>query len=276
MLYKNNLRTFLLAVLLSSVALAQQPSAVKPAAVAVELERLRAHVTHLASPRLEGRKTGTKGADEAAEYIAAEFKKLSLAPGGNTDEGPRNEAVAREYLQRFPYVAGVELGKGNELEFTVRDKSWPPVAIDFKAGEDWAPLGFSANARVREAPVVFVGYGITAAEQNYDDYASADARDKIALALAGTPDGNSPHGRFTRAGELRFKAAAARAAGAKALVVIASEANFKDDKLSRLSYDNAGGDAGLPVAVVSRGRAPGCSGGGAWMNYHSSRRWRGR
>ncbi len=253
MLYKNNLRTPLLAILLSSVALAQQPVAVKPAAAAVELERLRAHVTRLASPKLEGRKTGTKGADEAAEYIAAEFEKLSLAPGGNAEAGPRNEVVAREYLQRFPYVAGVELGKGNELEFTVRDKSWPPVAIDFKPGEDWVPLGFSANARVREAPVAFVGYGITAADQNYDDYAGADARDKIALALAGTPDGNNPHGRFARAGELRFKAAAARAAGAKALVVIASEADFKDDKLSRLSYDNAGGDAGIPVAVVSRG-----------------------
>ncbi|HZB44157.1 MAG TPA: M20/M25/M40 family metallo-hydrolase [Pyrinomonadaceae bacterium] len=253
MLYKNNLRTLLLAILLSSVALAQQPVAVKPAVVAVEVERLRAHVTHLASPKLEGRKTGTKGADEAADYIAAEFEKLSLAPGGGAGAGPRNEVGAREYLQRFPYVAGVELGKGNELEFTVRDKSWPPVAIDFRVGADWVPLGFSANASVREAPVVFVGYGISAADQNYDDYKDADARDKIALALAGTPDGNNPHGRFTRAGELRFKAAAARAAGAKALVVIASEANFKDDKLSRLSYDNAGGDAGLPVAVVSRG-----------------------
>ena len=241
MLYKNNLRTFLLAVLLSSVALAQQPSAVKPAAVAVELEHLRAHVTHLASPRLEGRKTGTKGADEAADYIAAEFKKLSLAPGGG----------AGAYLQRFPYVAGVELGKGNELEFTVRGGK-TPVAVDFKVGEDWVPLGFSANARVREAPVAFVGYGITAADQNYDDYKDADVKDKIALAFSGTPDGSNPHGRFTRAGEVRFKAAAARAAGAKALVVIAGENNFKDDKLSRLSYDNAGGDAGIPVALVSK------------------------
>ncbi|HEX6623908.1 MAG TPA: M20/M25/M40 family metallo-hydrolase, partial [Pyrinomonadaceae bacterium] len=251
MLYKKHLRTPLLAVLLSSVALAQQPVAIKPAA-AVELERLRAHVTHLASPKLEGRKTGTRGADEAADYIAAEFKKLSLAPGGNTGTGPRNEVVTREYLQRFPYVAGVELGKDNELEFTVRDKSLPPVAIDFRVGEDWMPLGFSANARVHEAPVMLVGYGITATELNHDDYAGGRAAGHIAIALSGTPDGGNPHGGFARAGEVRFKAAAARAAGAKALVIVASEDDFKENKLSRLSYDNAGGDAGFPVAVISR------------------------
>ncbi len=103
-----------------------------------------------------------------------------------------------------------------------------------------------------KAPFVFVGYGITAADQNYDDYKGAEVKDKVAVAFAGTPDGDNPHGRFTRAGELRFKAAAARAAGAKALVVIAADEKFKDDRLSRLRFDNAGGDAGLPVAVISR------------------------
>ncbi len=82
MLYKNNLRRCLFATfVLASVALAQQPVAVKHA---VEVARLRAHVTHLASDKLEGRKTGTPGAEQAAEYIAAEFKRLRLAPGGNT------------------------------------------------------------------------------------------------------------------------------------------------------------------------------------------------
>src|SRR5699024_1910240 len=64
--------------------------------------------------------------------------------------------------------------------------------------------------------------------------------------------GDSPHGRFTRAAEPRFKAAAARAAGALALVVIASGEHFKDDGLARLRYDNPGRAAGLPVAASSR------------------------
>ncbi|HEX5708482.1 MAG TPA: M20/M25/M40 family metallo-hydrolase, partial [Pyrinomonadaceae bacterium] len=71
------------------------------------------------------------------------------------------------------------------------------------------------------------------------------------VAFAAAPDGDDPHGRFTRFADLRFRAAAARAAGARALVLVAREENFKDDRLARLSYDNAG-DAGLPVVVVSR------------------------
>ncbi|MBA3242520.1 MAG: M20/M25/M40 family metallo-hydrolase, partial [Acidobacteria bacterium] len=218
--------------------------------------RLRAHVAYLASDKLEGRRTGTRGAELAAEYIAAEFARLNLAPGGGATNLKRGEIELREYMQTFPYVAGVELGKGNLITYTSLPTeavpSSAPVALDLRVGEDWLPLGFSANAHLKNAPVAFVGYGITAADLNYDDYAGASVAGKVALALAGTPDGDNPHGKFTRAGELRFKAAAARAAGAQALVLVARKDNFKDDKLSRLAFDNAGGDAGLPVVVVSR------------------------
>ena len=225
-----------------------------------DVARLRAHITYLASDKLEGRRTGTPGAEEAARYVAAEFKRLGLAPGVTSSitfwSGPNElDGAGRGYFQRFPYAAGVELGKNNSLTVTrrvVEPSQGVPLAIDFILGEDWMPLGFSANGKVESAPVVFVGYGITDAEQNYDDYKGADVKGKVALAFAGTPDGDNPHGRFTRSGELRFKAAAARAAGASALAVIAREENFKDDKLTALKYDNAGGDAGLPVVAVSR------------------------
>ncbi|HEX6186409.1 MAG TPA: M20/M25/M40 family metallo-hydrolase [Pyrinomonadaceae bacterium] len=247
MQYQRSFRLLLALALLAPSVLAQDAS--KPSVP--DVERLRAHVTHLASDKLGGRRTGTPGAQEAALYVAREFLRLQLAPGGNT---PTDDLSERSYLQEFPYVAGVELGRGNALTATrrVTDSSQgAPMAIDFRVGEDWMPLGFGSNAKV-EGAVVFVGYGITAAEQSYDNYKGADVKDKVALAFAGTPDGDNPHGRFTRAGELRFKAAAARAAGARALVVVAAEEKFADDKLSRLRYDNAGGDAGLPVAVVSR------------------------
>ncbi|HEX8353159.1 MAG TPA: M28 family peptidase [Pyrinomonadaceae bacterium] len=246
-------RTF--ALLLSIALLAPAAPAQSDAEPTMpDVVRLRAHVEHLASGKLEGRRTGTPGAQEAAGYLAREFMRYGLRPGGNAPAGGLNE---KSYLQEFPYVAGVELGQGNTLTATRRVNAGAegaPLAIDFRLGEDWMPLGFGSNGKAAGA-VVFVGYGISAAEQNHDDYRGADARGKVAVAFAGTPDGDNPHGRFTRAGELRFKAAAARAAGARALVVIAAEGKFGDDRLSRLRYDNAGGDAGLPVAALSRAGA---------------------
>jgi hypothetical protein len=247
---------FVVLCVAASLAPAQQPSPRGGVQNLPDAEQLRAHVSYLASDKLEGRRTGTRGAELAAEYIAAEFKRLNLAPGGGAAGARRDRTESRDYMQSFPYVAGVELGKGNSMTFTSRPTdgapSSAPVALDLRAGEDWLPLGFSANASVKNAPVAFVGYGITAAELNYDDYAGTGVAGRVALALAGTPDGDNPHGKFTRAGELRFKAAAARAAGASALVLVAREDNFKDDKLARLAFDNSGGDAGLPVVVVSR------------------------
>jgi Zn-dependent M28 family amino/carboxypeptidase len=123
-----------------------------------------------------------------------------------------------------------------------------------QVGEDWMPLGISANGKLK-APAVFVGYGISATELNYNDYSGIDTARKILVALSGTPDGDNPHGQFARYEDVRWKAIAARNAGARALIVIARAANFKDDRLSRLSYDNAG-DAGIPVVVVSHQTVP--------------------
>jgi hypothetical protein len=247
MQYKRFSSLLLAAALLAPSALAQ--TAAGPSAP--DAARLRAHVSYLASEKLEGRRTGTPGAQEAALYVAREFMRLRLSPGGNA---PTDDLSERSYLQEFPYVASVGLGAGNALTATRRvaaGTQGAPLAIDFKVGDDWMPLGFGSNAKM-EGGVVFVGHGITDAAQNHDDYKGADVAGKVALAFAGTPDGDNPHGRFTRAGEPRFKAAAARAAGARALLLVAAEEDFKNDKLSRLRYDNSGGDAGLPVAAVSR------------------------
>lgn len=209
---------------------------------AQEPDRLQTHVKHLASEQLEGRRTGTKGATEAASYIAAEFKRVGLKPVAG---GAKRNGSESPYLQQFPYVAGVKLGKDNA--FTVGNEK---LQVDV----DWLPLGFSSSGKV-SGNLVFVGYGITASELSHNDYANANATGNIAVALQGTPDGANPHGRFARFEGVRWKAVAARNAGAKALVVIARESNFKDDRLTRLVYDNTSGDAGLPVIVLSRAAA---------------------
>jgi aminopeptidase YwaD len=238
------LRRFLVGTLLStfvfSVALSQQSTAPAPS-----VDRLREHVTYLASEKLEGRRTGSPGSYAATNYIAREFSRLGLKPYLPSWQST-NQTGAR-YLQHFPYVAGVELGKTNTL--AIRNSNG--TATSFRIGEDWMPLGISANGRIEKVPVVFASYGINDSELNYNDYANVDVTGKVAIALAGTPDGDNPHGRFVRYEDVRWKAIAAKNAGAKALLIITQDADLKGSRWSRLNYNPAGGDAGLMVGVAS-------------------------
>ncbi|HKG81089.1 MAG TPA: hypothetical protein VKA78_16755, partial [Pyrinomonadaceae bacterium] len=187
----------LLSISLAAIAQQQEPTA----------ERLQQHVTYLASDALDGRRTGTAGANEAARYIAREFSRLGLRPAASS---------AVRYQQSFPYIAGVELGKGNLFAFAPYPRT---NDSSLQVSVDWLPLGFSTSAKV-EGGIVFAGFGITAAELNYDDYSGLNATGKIALALQGTPDGENPHGQFANLEGVRWKAIAARNAGAKALVIV--------------------------------------------------------
>ena len=237
---RRQLASLFWAIALVAGAFAQQPTSA---------DRLRQTVTYLASDALEGRRTGTRGANDAAHYLAGEFSLLGLRPGMQMARPARNRGEERaRYLQGFPYVSTVELGKNNLLSVNPgRADDTTPIMV----GQDWMPLGFSSNGSIQMAEIIFAGYGISSAELKYDDYAGSSARDRLAIVFAGTPDGDNPHGQFTQAGQIRFKAAAARAAGVRALLIISSEDKLKDDRLSRLSYDNAG-EAGIPVLVISR------------------------
>ncbi|HEX5886800.1 MAG TPA: M20/M25/M40 family metallo-hydrolase [Pyrinomonadaceae bacterium] len=225
------------ALLVTSLVAVAQQAELEPSAA-----RLQQHVTYLASDALDGRRTGTAGANDAARYIAGEFSRLGLRPAN------RNAARTARYMQSFPYVAGVELGRGNIFAFG----SYPRTNdSSLQVGVDWLPLGFSTSTKV-EGGIVFAGFGITAAELNYDDYAGLNATGKIAVALQGTPDGNNPHGQFAMLEGVRWKAIAARNAGAKALVIVAKDIAFSNDRLTKLNYDNNAGDAGIPIVVISR------------------------
>ncbi|MFY9620427.1 MAG: M20/M25/M40 family metallo-hydrolase [Pyrinomonadaceae bacterium] len=253
------LQSFLLVFALIASAIAQQPS------TGPSVDRLRKDVTHLASEMLDGRRTGTQGANDAAHHIAREFSLLGLRPGMQTAKAARKRGATRaRYLQPFPYVSKVELGKNNL--FSVNPG---PDAEQFVVREDWMPLGFSSNAQIKNAEVSFAGYGISSAQLKYDDYARWNVRDRVAIVISGTPDGDNPHGQFVQAGQVRFKAAAAQAAGARALLIVANEENLPEDRLARLSYDNSG-EAGIPVIVISRRLASRLLTGGTLAEFQAT------
>jgi aminopeptidase YwaD len=249
MKYKLLLRTSVLIGLVAiSLAASGQQTQTQ---LAPSVERLRAHIEYLASDKLEGRRTGSPGANLAAEYIAREFSRYGLrrSIGYDTPGMSHFEADSpRRYMQEFPYVAGVELGKANKLSFSLADNA--PLN-ELRVGHDWMPLGSSSNGQIERDAAVFVGFGIAASELKYDEYSTVDARGKIAFAFTGTPDGDNPHGQFARYEDPRWKAIAARNAGAKALILISRQREFADEPLSQLQYNNSGGEAGLPVAIIS-------------------------
>src|SRR5512134_1558489 len=98
-------------LLVTAVAVAQQAPSQKGPSVA----KLQQHVSYLASDALDGRRTGTAGATDAARYIAGEFARLGLRPAMSGPATRRGSQVMARYLQSFPYVSGVALGKGNAI-----------------------------------------------------------------------------------------------------------------------------------------------------------------
>src|SRR6266699_4632270 len=95
-------------------AFSQQPS---PTQVTPSAEKLRQHISYLASDALEGRRTGSAGANNAAHYLAGEFSRLELRPPTQSGRGNKPSQLLSKFLQIFPYLAGVELGKTNKLSF---------------------------------------------------------------------------------------------------------------------------------------------------------------
>lgn len=152
-------------VVMSAVAAA---SDVDRAAASITPARVRAEIDYIASDALLGRNTPSTGLDSAGEYIARKFAGAGLQP------------VNGSYFQPFNLNI-VALGDTNELEITT-----PTTREMFTLKDDFVPFEITAD-RVVEAGVVFVGYGISAPEYLFDDYAGIDVKGKIVFVLRHEP-----------------------------------------------------------------------------------------
>lgn len=202
-------------------------------------EGLKAHVKYLASPQLEGRLSIAPGAHKAAEYIAKHFKKWGLEPKGEP---------ASSYFQEFEMTIGVTLGKNNRLLATLPNgKQIKPSHKEFR------PLGITANNTV-EAEVVFVGYGISAPDQNYDEYAGVEVKGKIVLALRGVPNFGKEGNPFASYLSVRRKVQIAAEKGAVGFVLLNTPAQ---DQLLPLQGGGRGRQSQPGVVVVNVTRSLG-------------------
>jgi len=164
----------------------------------------------LSAPGMEGRASGTPGADRAARHIGRVFQKAGLQPGGD----------AGRFLQAFQVPTGTRVGGANTLTAVGRQQR--PRA--WTLGRDFIPLAVSADGNVT-GDVTFAGYGITAPELNYDDYAGLDTRDKVVVVVTEEPRGRDPASPFRRPdayhySERRHKIINAREHGARAILLV--------------------------------------------------------
>ena len=177
-----------IAVALANPALAADPAAavtgaglppvVATAAAGIDAEHIRSHVRFLSSDLLEGRGTGSRGGDIAAEYIASQFALAGLKPAG--DDG--------SFLQKVRFAGSQTLGS-TTLAFAPGEGD----ALPLKLYDDYVLANHTLSESVTvEAPLVFVGYGIEAPEYQWDDYKGVDVRGKVALIIVNEPPSTDP------------------------------------------------------------------------------------
>src|SRR5271154_1642001 len=136
-------------------------------------ERIRAHVRYLSHDLLEGRGTGARGGDIAAEYIATQFALAGLKPAG--DNGT--------YMQKVPMVG---ITPDPQTTFSLIPAKHPQ--IDLKPLDQYVAYDQTQQPQSDvDAQIVYVGYGIEAPEYKWDDYKGVDVRGKVLLMLVNEP-----------------------------------------------------------------------------------------
>ncbi len=177
----------------------------------VSPERLSADVKTLASDAFEGRAPGTAGETKTIDWLVAQFKAMKLAPGG--PDGSWTQAVP---------LVHTRMGTGTVTAGAQTLTQSRDVYLSTVRGVD--------RVAIANAPMVFVGYGVTAPERGWDDFKGLDLKGKVAVFLVNDPDfeataGDDAKGRFgdrrmTYYGRWTYKFEEAARRGAVAALIV--------------------------------------------------------
>jgi aminopeptidase YwaD len=213
----------------------------------ITAEALLEQVRMLASPAMAGRGAGTPGIEKAATHIAGVFHGAGLAPGG--PDG---------FRQPFEIITDVHVGGETRMRIHGEGEGSDASAIPAEA---FTPFSFSEDGEV-EGEVVFAGYGITAPELHYDDYAGVDVTGKVVLVMTHEPREKDEKSPFRDPGayrytEVRYKVINARERGAKAIMIVEDPGNHQGEPEELFAIRGVvGGDrAGIVAVNVKRGVA---------------------
>lgn len=221
----------------AGIAAAALTLAARESTPAFSAERYVAHIRYLASPELEGRGAGTAGLEKAAKYIEKQFRSYGLKP-----------LTGKSLEQDFTLTVNARLGDKTSMSASGRQ---------LKPKIDFQPLSFSGTGPV-EGEVAFAGYGITAPEYRYDDYAGIDVKNKWVLVLRHEPQEKDERSvfngkNFTSHAQYVNKAIAAKMHGALGLIILNDKPSHPTDPdtLTRFGSIEGPANAGLPVIEIS-------------------------
>ncbi|WP_082472829.1 M28 family peptidase [Sphingomonas sp. Leaf357] len=186
------------------------------APLTVDSARLSDTVKVLASDEFEGRNPGTPGEAKTIEYLIARFKALGLQPGG----------PGGAWVQKVPLIH-TRLGEGETALIAANGKRIPLMR---PSDLNLTTVGAAPKIDIAGAPMVFVGYGVSAPEAEWDDFKGADLKGKVAVFLVNDPDfeaveGEDAFGRFggkrmTYYGRWTYKFDEAARRGAVAALIV--------------------------------------------------------
>ncbi|HEY4358700.1 MAG TPA: M28 family peptidase [Acidobacteriaceae bacterium] len=174
---------WMVAALLASVGMCAsamaQGTPIAKAEASISADRIREQVKFVSDDMFEGRYPGLRGGELAAKYIASQFAMYGLQPGG--DNGT--------FLQQVNFVGMTAVPA--ETSFRLEPASGSAVTLKF--GDDFTVSNQTLTAKTMlDAPIVFVGYGVTAPEFNWNDFAGVDVKGKVILCIVGDPPSDDP------------------------------------------------------------------------------------
>ncbi len=164
-----------------------------------DAQALRAHIEFLADDLLEGRLTGTRGYDIAARYVASSLAAAGWLPAGDDGSWFQNLSTVEGKLVEDSAVMTLRTADGQDLPMVWQE--------DFLLGGSYA----DAETRI-DAPVTFVGFGITAPDLGYDDYADLDVTGHVIAYFSGAPEDFPSDQRAYYSGRSKLENAARRGA----------------------------------------------------------------